>query len=273
MFGLSFPPAVLESNFAFSTLTINKCSVCGTISYSPMICGDAGYYDYLSRRFSWYYPTTRWEYPIVASLLEQENPELFLEVGCGAGHFLRLARSRGYEGHGCEMNPQSVETLRSEGFKIFSELDEHLPKYNALLMFQVLEHLVDPYSFLKSLIPHLQDGGIVVFSTPVTPSCVAWGSNPFLVPPHHQWLPTIVGFKMFAERLDLVCEAVICDPPNSFEVEYGLKKRFGRTRYLRRNFRRSWQIASRITLKLAAVMECDWAKVGHTGMAVFRKPS
>ena len=100
-------------------------------------------------------------------------------MGCGAGHFLRLARSRGYEGHGCELNPRSVETLRSEGFKIFSDLDEHLPKYNALLMFQVLEHLVDPYSFLKSLIPHLKDGRLICILNSCNAIVRNMGQQPF----------------------------------------------------------------------------------------------
>ena len=38
------------------------------------------------------------------------------------------------------------------------------------------------------------------------------------------------------------------------------------------NQARYWNIAGRLTLKLATLMHCEWAKVGHTGMAVLRKP-
>jgi SAM-dependent methyltransferase len=237
-----------------------------------MIVGDAAYYEYLSHNLSWYYSENRWEYPIVADMLVKENPKVFLEVGCGAGHFLRLARSRGYEGHGCEMNPRCVEALRSEGFYIRTQLDHSVALYDALLMFQVLEHLTDPYSFLKSLIPHIQPGGIIVVSTPVRPSCVDIAAPPFALPPHHQWLPTTQSFTFLAERLGLVCERVLCDPPDCSQVVYALRKRCNWLPYSEK-VSRHWDLAGWYTWRVATLMNCDWARVGHTAMALFRKPA
>jgi SAM-dependent methyltransferase len=236
-----------------------------------MVAGDAAYYDYLSRNLSWYYPTERWEYPIAADILVKENPKLFLEVGCGAGHFLRLARSRGYEGHGCELNPRFIETLREDGFHIVTELNHSISQYDAVLMFQVLEHLTDPYAVLKSLVAHIQPGGIIVLSTPITPSCVSFALPPFALPPHHQWMPTAQAFNCLAERLGLVCETILCDPPDYSQVVYAIRKWCAGLPYAR-NQDRYWNMAGRLTLKLATLMHCEWAKVGHTGMAVLRKP-
>ena len=269
--GLSFPPQVLESNFAFTNITTNRCRRCGTISYDPSILGNAAFYDYLSSNISWYHSTKRWEYPIAADMLLKENPKLFLEVGCGAGHFLRLARSRGYEGHGSELERQHVDSLRAEGFCILTELERGLSQYDALFMFQVLEHLVDPYSFLKSLMPHVQPGGVVVLSTPVTPSCVSFSLPPFALPPHHQWLPSIQAFSCLADRLGLVCDTVMCDPPDAGQVTYAMRKSCGYLPYSP-NLARYWARLGKWGLKLATAMRCDWAKVGHTGMAVLRKP-
>ncbi len=271
MYNLSFPPDVLESNFDFATLDIKKCRRCGTVYFDPMIAGDATYYRYLSRNVSWYYSAKRWEYPIVSEILTNENPKLFLEMGCGAGHFLRLARSRGYEGHGCEFNPQFIETLRKDGFHIITELSGNETRYDALFMFQVLEHLKDPYSFLASLLPNIRPGGVAVLSTPVRPSCAAVSANPFLQPPHHLWLPTVSAFRFLAERLGLVCETIMCDPPDSSQIVYAMRKWFRYAPYSN-HFARYWTRAGNWVLKLATGMHCDWAKVGHTGMAVLRKP-
>ncbi len=271
MHGLSFPTQVLDSNFSFHTIATKRCKRCRTILYDPMIAGDAAYYEHLSRNVSWYYTPKRWEYPIAADLLAKENPRLFLEIGCGAGHFLRLARSRGYEGHGCEMNPRHLETLRGEGFHIFTELDHAVSQYDALLMFQVLEHLLDPCSFLKSVLPRVKPGGIIVLSTPVSPSCVGFAAPPFAIPPHHQWMPTTQAFNFLAERLGLVCETIACDPPDYMQVIYGLKKLCNLPSNMK-HLPFYWRMAGRIALKMATVMGCDWAKVGHTGMAVLRKP-
>jgi SAM-dependent methyltransferase len=272
MYGLCFPQPVLESNFAFSTLAVRRCRRCGTISYDPMIAGNAAYYEYLSRNVSFYWSDKRWEHPIAADMLAKEDPKLFLEVGCGAGHFLRLARSRGYKGHGCELNPQFVDTLRAEGFHVVSELDLDGTPYDALVMFQVLEHLIDPYSFLKSIVPHIRPGGLVIISTPVTPSCAALNANPFLLPPHHQWLPTVQAFHFLADRLGLVCETIICEPPNYGQVLYALRKWLRCLPYSR-GLARYWARAARVTLRVSTLMQYEWAKVGHTGMAVLRTPA
>ena len=56
------------------------------------------------------------------------------------------------KGHGCELNPRFIETLRADGFHIVTELNHSISQYDAVLMFQVLEHLIDPYAVLKSLV-------------------------------------------------------------------------------------------------------------------------
>jgi SAM-dependent methyltransferase len=271
MHGLTFPDQVLASSFAFSRITSKRCVRCGTIAYDPLIAGDSSYYEFLSGNLSWYHSTKRWEYPLAADMLARENPRLFLEVGCGAGHFLRLARSRGYEGHGSELNERHIEALRAEGFSIVSDL-HNLPTYDAVFMFQVLEHLPDPHAVLTSLLPRVRPGGILVLSTPVTPSCTAVALPPFALPPHHQWLPTLQGFELLADRLGVACERLLCDPPDYDQLIYAIRKWCGYLPYSRR-FARYWSLVGRIALKGGTLMRCGWARVGHTGMAVFRKPA
>ena len=64
----------------------------------------------------------------------------FLEVGCGDGHFLSLARTRGYEGHASELNPNSLERLRTSGFEVLTDLGQGLRgrQYDALIMSKCL---------------------------------------------------------------------------------------------------------------------------------------
>lgn len=169
------------------------------------------------------------------------------------------------------MNPQTIKALREDQFHIITELDGDMPQYDALFMFQVLEHLLDPYSFLKLISPHIQPGGVLIISTPVTPSCVAFTGNPFLFPPHHQWLPTVQAFNFLAERLGLTCETVLHDPPSPDQVSYTIRKWCGGLPYSPNNAR-YWAMIGRLALKLATIMRCDWAKIGISGMVVLRKP-
>jgi len=274
MYGLSFPQAILASNFAFDVVTTHKCRKCGTRSYCPNVVGDSLFYDYLSRHLRWYYPKDRWEFQIVAEILDKEKPQLFLEVGCGDGHFLKLARERGHEGHGSEINARSIETLKSQGFQVSTALDRDIQErqYDAVVMFQVLEHLVDPFSFVKSIIPHVRSQGLIIVSTPVTPSCCASIACPCLaLPPHHQWMPTTLGHKMLAERFGLMCEGIIYDPPDPFQLVYGLRKGLGWLRFLLDRYESVVWRAARVMLKGAKTLGYDWANVGHTVLVVSRK--
>jgi SAM-dependent methyltransferase len=274
MYGLSFPPSILESNFVFDIVITYKCKKCGTRSYHPNIIGNSLFYDYLSNNLQWYYSKNRWEFQIAAEILDKEKPQLFLEVGCGDGHFLNLARNRGHEGHGSEINPRSIETLKSQGFQVLTDLERDIQEreYDALVMFQLLEHLLDPFSFLKSIIAHVRSQGIIIVSTPVTPSCCASIASPCLVlPPHHQWMPTTLGHRMLADRLGLMCEGIIYDPPDPYQVVYGLRKRLSWLPNLLDRYNGVAGRVARLMLKIAKTLRYDWANVGHTVLVISRK--
>lgn len=274
MFNLTFPPEVLASNFAFDTIKMYECRHCGTRSYDPMIEGDAAYYRHLSTNLRWYYETDRWEFRPALDILEKAGARQFLEVGCGDGHFLSLAARQGLTGAGLEINPEAVAKLKSRGLEVRTELNERDGPYDAIVMFQLIEHLKDPFSYLTSILPHLRKHGLLVLSTPVTPSCAAFNSNAFLWPPHHQWLPTTRAYRHLAARLQLHCEHIICDPPAVYQVQYAIKKWFGSF-----PFAKHWRIAAleeelaRLVLRTATVLRREWATVGHTALVVLRNES
>ena len=270
-FGLSFPSSILEPNFAFHSIVTYACKQCGTLSFSPCILGNGPYYHFLATQLPWYYSDNRWEYPIALEVLNKHQVHNFLEVGCGDGQFLSLARTKGYEGHASEINPNSVERLKMSGFEVLTDLEQDLRGrwYDAIIMFQVLEHLLDPFAFLTLLLPHVRSRGIMVLSTPVTPSCAASvARDVFKLPPHHQSLPTALGLRRLAERVGCVCEDIIFDPPAESQVQFGLTKWFGGLPYFDRHARR----LSNLTLRAAKAIGCQWAAVGHTIMVVFRAP-
>jgi SAM-dependent methyltransferase len=269
MFGISFPPAVLESSFGFDEIREYRCETCRTIHYAPSVCGDAAYYSHLSKNLSWYYDPTRWEYRPALDILRKEGVGTFLEVGCGAGHFLRLARQQRIEGHGYEIEPESIRRLEAEGFRVVSDLKGPLGQYRAILLFQVLEHLLDPFDCLTSLSSHVTAGGFFLLSTPVTPSGAAFSGNAFLRPPHHQWLPTAAGYQRLAGRLGMTCETLMYEPPDVSQLEYGLRKRYELDCGLGRLPKA--RALSRQVLRVGKALGCEWARVGHTVFALFRK--
>lgn len=94
-----------------------------------------------------------------------------LDVGCGGGNFLRLATEAGFDAYGLE---NSVEAARiaeeAVPGRILSESMEELisrgERFEVICMFHTLEHVLDPFRFLKRLHRVLERPGIVILQVP-----------------------------------------------------------------------------------------------------------
>jgi SAM-dependent methyltransferase len=78
-------------------------------------------------------------------------PARVLDVGCGAGDFMAVAQGLGYEVEGIDISPASAEICRSRGLdaRAGNFLTEHFSgKFDLITMWDVVEHLRDPGSFL-----------------------------------------------------------------------------------------------------------------------------
>jgi len=117
------------------------------------------------------------------------TPARVLEVGCGHGGLLHLLRLCGCEVRGIEID-EDVARFGKEQFGVnvtagfFEGPDDSLGSYDAVLMLDVLEHLVDPVDAIGRVMRHLQPDGIVVVQTPChRPDLSAdW---PMYFPPEH----------------------------------------------------------------------------------------
>ncbi len=94
-----------------------------------------------------------------------------IEVGCGAGFFLKAAERAGWRVEGIELSAEAsrfaVERL---GLSIRRERAEDAPiepaSFDAAAMFDVIEHLFDPRAVLAAIARALAPGGALVISTP-----------------------------------------------------------------------------------------------------------
>jgi len=268
---ITFPQRLIKSNFSFESLQAFECRACGTMTFIPTVIGDEAYYAFLSSNLGWYYDANRWEYTKTLEVFERNNVKTFLEIGCGDGHFLKVAREGGYVGTGSELNPRSIERLKAAGFDAMSETEtrDHDRVFDALAMFQVLEHVDEPYAFLTSHLHHVRRGGLIILSTPVTPSCAASVARHVLsVPPHHQSMPTAAGHLSLAHRIGCVCEEMLFDLPSPPQVEFGIWKRIGWLLL----YSKYANPLTRMMMGAARLLGHDWVKVGHTILVVLRRP-
>jgi 2-polyprenyl-3-methyl-5-hydroxy-6-metoxy-1,4-benzoquinol methylase len=101
-------------------------------------------------------------------------PAELLDVGCGNGAFLAVARAAGYAVLGVDVSEAAGELCRKRGMEarigdVRSEqvIGNH-EKFGLITFWDVIEHLPDPASFLRRAYDALVPGGCVVIKTPRT---------------------------------------------------------------------------------------------------------
>jgi SAM-dependent methyltransferase len=88
-----------------------------------------------------------------------------LDVGCGEGTFLRVARDCGWKAVGTELNPDSARKL---GFDVFSSLEEcsHQAPFSCVTLWHSLEHMTDPPAVIAKIRLQVADDGVVLIAVP-----------------------------------------------------------------------------------------------------------
>lgn len=90
--------------------------------------------------------------------------ELTIDIGCGAGHDLRALRDAGHGGlYGVEPNERFRRELAFDQFRVLPDVaDAPIEDADLLSCFDVLEHVVDPESWLGSIAQRAKVGCVLV---------------------------------------------------------------------------------------------------------------
>jgi len=171
-------------------IDLYECEQTGYQFWRPAdIAGDKELYHLLSSVWPHYYRTDRWEYPLARKAMH--GASRILEVGCGRGFFLRsLENDRAYKAIGLELNSEAISkkvtTFPIHGITIEEMANNTRDLFDVICAFQVLEHIIDPASFLQSALRLLRPGGALVVSTPNRSyHPFACPEDAFDLPPHH----------------------------------------------------------------------------------------
>lgn len=139
-----------------------------SIALDPMTSGVATLYE---GKPTSYYTGARHD---IVALLETEKDAAILELGCGDGATGRAVLAAGKAGHyvGIELNSSPAQCVALGLSKVIVGnvenicLEEYRDQFDALIISEVLEHLVDPWSTLGRLAVCLRPGGTVIASSP-----------------------------------------------------------------------------------------------------------
>jgi len=103
-----------------------------------------------------------------ARVLEKFGCRTVLEVGCGPGHFLDAVRDLGMAIEGVD-RARTAAGPRERGHLVHDVWLQDLepaPRFDAIAMWEVIEHLADPKDMLLQARRFLRPGGLLALSTP-----------------------------------------------------------------------------------------------------------
>jgi 2-polyprenyl-3-methyl-5-hydroxy-6-metoxy-1,4-benzoquinol methylase len=174
--------------------TYSQCSQCGTLVFqgnepSSRVLDDSK--DFYSRTYWFDHQETSLGLPNIEERAVGDLPERcvywvrhlleyclpparVLELGCAHGGSVALMRWAGYDAVGLELSPWVVD-FAEKNFGIQVLLgpveDQELPResFDAVCMFDVMEHLVNPMATVAHCTSLLKPGGLLVVQTPEIP--------------------------------------------------------------------------------------------------------
>lgn len=115
---------------------------------------------------------------LFAELLDRVSPRgtrRLLDVGCGTGEFLKLAKARGWDAYGVELSLEAVELANRLGLSVYlgmlpdeGETDMSFPDrfFEMVTLWNVLDVLPSPVDQLREIHRVLAPGGQLFIRTP-----------------------------------------------------------------------------------------------------------
>jgi len=154
-----------------------KCTECGLVFRNPMPSYETikGFYEesYSNIFYEEKIKTHRKEsfLHFLANAIKRKGGGRLLDVGCGYGVFLNLAKDKGWEVYGVEPSIDACQYTQNKlGLSVFcGELKEaSFPKdhFDVVTLWNVLDHTINPLEQLLEIKRILRDGGLLFIRVP-----------------------------------------------------------------------------------------------------------
>jgi len=107
----------------------------------------------------------------VLNEVKLEKNAKILEVGCATGIFLKVCKNLGYEPYGLDINEYGISEAKKilNENKLFCCSFEELvveEQFDAIFMFDYIEHIINQEEVIRIAYEKLRDGGVLVITTP-----------------------------------------------------------------------------------------------------------
>ena len=199
------------------------CPECRVYFFAPQsLAGSARMYAQLANHGG-YYVAQKWEYS--AALDDLRDRHRILEIGCGSGSFMILAKEAGLLVEGLEQNTEAISEATRNGLQVREATVEEAARqspglYDAVCSFQVLEHVAKPKEFIDACCKLLRPAGLLLLAVPNQDSYVRHMVNPLDMPPHHMTRWTRKTFRRLPDHFPLRLVRTAYEPLTDDHIEF-----------------------------------------------------
>jgi 2-polyprenyl-3-methyl-5-hydroxy-6-metoxy-1,4-benzoquinol methylase len=194
-------------------ISLYHCNESDLYFFYPFIAGSEIFYEHM-QKFDWYYLDDKNEYDYASKFIKKSDS--VIEIGCGKGAFAGKISTEKYIG--LEFSPKACKTATAQGLAVLNEsiqvhASDHIEEYDTVCAFQVLEHVADIKSFIKSSLRCLKPGGLLIFSVPSFDSFSRYTPNFSLdMPPHHLTRWTDKALSNLVQYFDVELLEILHEP-------------------------------------------------------------
>jgi len=174
---------VIEKSKKYKVL---QCNTCGFIHVQPIPSKKQLDKIYSNEYYSsekpsyikdnledlkWWHSVYKDRLETIEKLIGKKQNKKLLELGSGPGLFLKYAKSNGWKVVGIEPSKQPFQFSNKNKVNVINDFYENispksLGKFDAIVMFEFLEHIPDPKSVLNFAKQVLKKNGIICVGVP-----------------------------------------------------------------------------------------------------------
>lgn len=184
----SFSEDVIYRHTCDQEAVLLECHECGLQYFAAALPGDDQFYRELTSTSDRYYNQDKWDFREAEKVISPKD--FVLDIACGSGNFLKIVEAKGCDAVGIDTNPAAVSEACANGLSAYC-VDSatyavgHARTFDVVTAFQVIEHITEVQSFIRSALTCLKPGGKLILTVPNRRRRFREDFEPLDCPPHH----------------------------------------------------------------------------------------